>query len=124
MKVQWLFVGLMLSACSMDFTTARSVSMKPGKGGVVTLNPPQDPRARAKADSLMAQTCAGKKPEITEEGEVAVGKTTSSNTEHNSGSGSSPSKIAGLSFGGSNPSSNTESTEKQVTEWRITYECK
>lgn len=124
MKLSLFATSMLLAGCAMDFTTARSISMKPGKGGIVTLNPPQDPRARSKAQDLMAQTCAGKKPEITEEGEVAVGVSKSSNTEHKAGNENRPSSIAGLSFGGSNPSSNTESTEKQLTEWRITYECR
>lgn len=106
-----------------DMTTARNVSVKPGKGGVLTLNPPQDPKARAKAEALMTQTCSGKRAEVTEEGDVTVGTTTSSNTEHKAGSESGI-KVAGFALGGSNPSSNSESTQKQLTEWRITYECK
>ncbi|MCX6123197.1 MAG: hypothetical protein NTV34_00365 [Proteobacteria bacterium] len=113
-----------LSGCvSMDFSTARSVQTKPGKGGVLTLNPPSDPKARAKADEIMHQTCAAKKAEITEEGEAVVGTTTNSNTEHNSGGGGGI-KVAGLGFGSTSPSTNSESTQKQLTEWRITYECK
>lgn len=107
----------------MDNTTARSVSMKPGKGGVVTLTPHEDPRARAKADAIMAQTCSGKKHEITEEGDVVVGTATKSNTEHHSGSASGI-KVAGFGFGGSSPNSETEAVAKNLTEWRITYECK
>ena len=121
-----LFVSLGLLAvtsCAYDPSSARSVSMKPGKGGILTLSPHEDPRARAKADTLMAQTCSGKKAEILEEGDAVVGTSTSSNTEQRSGSASGI-KIAGIGFGGSNPNAQTDSVAKNVTEWRITYECK
>ena len=124
MKVVLFTVLALTASCNYDPTTARSVSMKPGKGGVLTLNPHDDPRARAKADAIMNQTCSGKKAEITEEGEAVIGTSTKSNTEHNAGSGGGGFKVGGMSFGGSNPSSETDSVAKQLTEWRITYECK
>ncbi|MCX6118195.1 MAG: hypothetical protein NT027_11685 [Proteobacteria bacterium] len=120
MRVILLALISALSSCAYDPTSARSVSMKPGKGGVVTLSHPQDPRSRAKGDEIMNQTCAGKKAEVTEEGEAVVGTATKSNTEHNKPS--SGFSIGGLGMGG--PSSETEAVAKQVTEWRITYECK
>lgn len=121
MKLQMIGVLALAASCAHDPTTARAVSSKPGKGGVVTLNPHEDPRARAKADEIMARTCSGKKAEITEEGEAVVGSTKKSNTEHNSGN-SGGLKIAG--FGLPSSSSETDTTERQLTEWRITYECK
>jgi hypothetical protein len=122
MKLVALTVILGLSSCvAVDPTTARAVQTKPNKGGIVTLDPPSDPRARAKADAIMKQTCGSKKAEIAEEGEAVVGSKSSSNTAHNS---SKPSGIAGLSFASSSPTTETDSVQKQVTEWRITYECK
>lgn len=123
MKVFALSVFVTMAGCAMDNTSARSVSVKPGKGGVVTLSPHEDPRARSKADAIMTQTCSGKKPEITEEGDVVVGTATKSNTEHRSGAADSI-KVAGFGFGGASPTSETEAVAKNVTEWRITYECK
>ncbi len=114
--------GFLASCVSMDFTTARSVSVKPGKGGVVTLNPPQDPKARDKAQAIMNQTCAKKKVEITEEGEVTVGTSTTGNTSYDSGSRGQVRN--GITWGGSSPSAATNSEQKNLTEWRITYECK
>lgn len=113
-----------ICSCAHDWTTAKSVSMRPGKGGVVTLSPQEDPRARAKADAIMQKTCGSKKAEITEEGEAVVGVSKRSQTDHNSG-GSNGIKLssAGIGFG-SPSSSETDATERQLTEWRITYECK
>ena len=122
MKLVMFGIFFGLSSCvAVDPTSARAVQTKPNKGGIVTLDPPNDPRARAKADAIMKQTCGSKKAEIAEEGEAVVGSKSSSNTAHNS---SKSSGIAGLSFGSSSPTTETEAVEKQVTEWRITYECK
>ncbi len=124
MRVILVALFAVTSSCAYDPSSARSVSVKPGKSGVLTLSPHEDPRARAKADAIMSQTCSGKKAEITEEGDVVVGTATKSNTEHNAGSSGSGIKVAGFALGGSGPSSETESVAKQVTEWRISYECK
>jgi hypothetical protein len=110
------------TSCAHDWTTAKSVSMRPGKGGVVTLSPQEDPRARAKADAIMQKTCGNKKAQITEEGEAVVGVSKRSQTDHNSGS-SNGIRISGNGLGFGSHSSETDTTERQVTEWRITYEC-
>ena len=123
MKIFAVVLFLMLSGCATwDFTTARTIKVRPGKGGVLTLNPPNDPRARAKAQTIMSQTCHGKKAEITEEGEEVVGTKSVSNTQQNEGS-------AGHKKGkwtvNARPASESSTSEQQnMTEWRITYECK
>jgi hypothetical protein len=123
--IAFVFAALTALSCAHDWTTAKSVSVRPGKGGVLTLNPHEDPRARAKADAIMNQACGGKKPEITEEGEAVVGVSKRSQTDHNSG-GSGGIKLSsnGFGFGSGGNSSETDSTERQLTEWRVTYECK
>ena len=120
--VKLLLIFAVTSCATMDFTSARAVQSKPGKGGVLTLNPPNDPKAREKADAIMRQTCGSKKPEITEEGDAVVGTSKQSSTTHDEGSGGIKHGI--MTFGGARPSTNQDSVEKQVTEWRITYECK
>src|SRR5262245_45030584 len=62
----------MLAGCA----TARNVSMQPGKGGVVAVQPANDPEARTKAEDIMRSTCQGKRWEIVEEGEQVVGSRT------------------------------------------------
>lgn len=120
-----LFIAILLivQSCAHDWTTAKSVTMRPGKGGVVTLHPQEDPRARAKANAIMANTCGNKKAEVTEEGEAVVGVSKRSQTDHNS-SGSGALRLSSNGIGFGSHSSDTDSTERQLTEWRITYECK
>jgi hypothetical protein len=123
-KFSLFFVSLVVVAsCAHDWTSAKSVSMRPGKGGVVTLTPHEDPRARAKADAIMQKTCGNKKSEITEEGEAVVGVSKRSQTDLNS-NGSSGIRVSSNGLGFGSHSSETDTTERQVTEWRITYECK
>ncbi len=123
-KFALAFFGLLaLASCAHDWTTAKSVSMRPGKGGVVTLSPHEDPRARAKADAIMQRTCGNKKASITEEGEVVIGVSKRSQTDVNS-NGSSGIRLSNNGLGFGSHSSETDTTERQVTEWRINYECK
>ena len=123
MKLAIVGVIFSLSSCvAVDRTTARAVSTKPGVGGVVALSPAQDPRARTKADAIMKQTCAAKTATITEEGEAVVGTSGSSSTAHRSNNNGL--KFAGIGGFGSSPSTETDTVQTQVTEWRITYECK
>ena len=123
-KFSLFFVSLVVvTSCAHDWTSAKSVSMRPGKGGVVTLTPHEDPRARAKADAIMQKTCGNKKSEITEEGEAVVGVSKRSQTDLNS-NGSSGIRVSSNGLGFGSHSSETDTTERQVTEWRITYECK
>ena len=53
-------VGFLILALLVGCATARTVSMQPGKGGVVAVHPAQDPEARAKAEEIMRNTCHGK----------------------------------------------------------------
>ena len=115
---------LSVVSCAYDPTSARSVAMKPGKGGVVTLSHHDDPRSRAKGDEIMNRTCAGKKVEVVEEGEAVVGSSKRSNTENNNNHGSGGIKVAGIGFGSPSSTSSTDAEERQITEWRVTYECK
>ncbi|MBI3535162.1 MAG: hypothetical protein HY072_06725 [Deltaproteobacteria bacterium] len=100
-----LLVAFVLGGCA----TARTVSMQPGKGGVVSLNPPQNPEARAKAEELMRSNCHGKKFEIVEEGEAVIGQEVYGKQD--------------TSLGKSSIWSTSSSTTENKTEWRITYKC-
>ncbi len=122
MKIQAIALIIITASCAHDPTSARSVSMKPGKGGVLTLSPHEDPRARIKADAIMARTCSNKKAEITEEGDTVIGTSKKSSTENSHGTSTNGMRIAG--FGLPSSGSATDSVERQLTEWRITYECK
>ena len=123
MKISAAVLCLLLFGCaSWDFSSARTIKIRPGKGGVLTLNPPNDPKARAKAQTIMNQTCQGKKSEITEEGEEVVGTKSVSNAEHNAGSAG---QMKGKWTVNARPASETVTSEQQnMTEWRITFECK
>lgn len=123
------FLTLMTGACvhNYDFTTAKSVTIRPGKGGVLTLAPQDDPRARAKAQAIMQQTCRGKTPEIVEEGETVVGTTTTAKTVKENSSANNRIVIRKGKKTTIQPvnDATTETAEsRNVTEWRVTYECK
>lgn len=112
-----------------DFTTAKSITIRPGKGGVLTLSPQDDPRARAKAQAIMKQTCREKTPEIVEEGETVVGsRTTAKTTKDNNASNGKTILVRKGKKIVRQPVVNDETTEtaesRDVTEWRVTYECK
>lgn len=117
---------LAVSACAhWDFTSAKSITVKPGKGGVLTLSPQSDPKARAKAQAIMNDTCQGKRPEITEEGETVVGSRTTANAREEGGhAAAQPSR--GKWVAAARPTRETSETSesRNITEWRITYECK
>jgi hypothetical protein len=98
--------GLMVG-CS----TARVVSVQPHHGGVISVAPPQDPDARAKATTLMVDNCGSIGYDITEEGEAVIGSTSSGSMQKSTGM-----------FGQPAIAQNSSSTNK--TEWRITYKCK
>jgi hypothetical protein len=121
MRFGYLVLVVAAVSCAHDPTSARSVAVKPGKGGVLTLSHHDDPRSRSKGDAIMAQTCGAKKVEVTEEGESVVGTSKKSSTDHNGDSGGGI-RIAG--FGLPSSTSSTDSVERQLTEWRVTYECK
>ncbi|MGZ3699775.1 MAG: hypothetical protein ACXWP5_16775 [Bdellovibrionota bacterium] len=110
-----IVVGFAALSIIIGCATARTVSVQPGKGGVVAVNPPQDPEARQKAEMIMGQTCNGKKWEIVEEGETVIGQSTRGDT----GTSYNNNRNAPILF--SSTSSSSETVNK--TEWRINYKC-
>lgn len=107
---------------------ARNVVVKPQKEGVISI--PMDARDedRAKADSIMLRNCQPLRPEILQEGEVAVGTKTDSNGRETDRA-SSEHKVGSL-FGipitsgeAAGKNSSSSSTVTQVKEWHISYRC-
>ena len=89
--------------------TARVVTQQPGKGGVISY-PQGHEESRMKAMELAKRNCKGHEVDITEEGEVVIGQSSSGSS--NTGKGH---------FG---LSTNASSSTTQMTEWRMTYVCK
>ena len=89
--------------------TARVVTQQPGKGGVISY-PQGHEESRMKTMEMAKRNCKGHEVDITEEGEVVVGQSTS-------GSSNTGKATFGLS-------TNASSSTTQVTEWRMTYVCK
>ncbi len=109
---------------------ARDVKKRPGSGGVIALKGTHRDEDRAKAQSMMTQTCGGTAIKIVEEGEVVVGTETVSNSRQDYNAGTPGRQVGTLwgmpvTSGGSSPNSNTStsSTTNAVKEWNITYEC-
>jgi hypothetical protein len=69
-----------LSACqTMPYQPyARNVKVEPQAGGVVALKLEHQDEDRAKAQSMMANNCAGNAVKVLEEGETVIGTETSS----------------------------------------------
>lgn len=130
-KIALVLVASFVSACaSMPYQPyAREVKKKPNEGGVIALKTEHRPEDRQRADSLMAANCGSDAiVKVQEEGEVAVGEKTKSNSnkvqENQPASGFS---IGGLRFGSNEtrPGENTDTTTEtvQVKEWQIAYNC-
>lgn len=107
---------------------AREVKRKPSEGGIIALAVNHRPEDRAQADVRMKSNCAQSEIKILEEGEVAVGQTTTSNASETNRA--STERKAGMLFGipvmtgqASGTDTSTSSTTTQIKEWQISYEC-
>jgi len=80
------------------------------------------------ADALMAKNCGVNPVIVTEEGEVVVGSTTSSNSKATSEKEHASSfNLAGMKFLSNPPDVKNTETSSQTTaikEWQISYNCK
>jgi hypothetical protein len=107
---------------------AREVKRKPSEGGIIALSVDHRPEDRTKADEKMKSNCPQAKVKILEEGEVAVGQTTTSNaseayrpsSQRKVGSVFGMPLVTGQAAG---TDTATSSTTTQLKEWQISYEC-
>jgi hypothetical protein len=109
---------------------ARDVKRKPQQGGVIALRTEHRDEDRAKAEKMMTTNCNSQNVKIIEEGEVAVGQTTSGSAQETKQKGSEGSEVGNLFgipliSGQQDPSKKTASvsTTTNITEWQINYEC-
>ena len=107
---------------------ARDVKKKPQEEGVIAIPSEFRDEDRAKADQKMAANCAPGAFKVMEEGEVAVGQKTESNTSE-SDRASSQTKVGSL-FGiplvsgqAAGKDSQSSQTTTQLKEWQISYKC-
>ncbi len=107
---------------------AREVKRKPSEGGIIALTVDHRPEDRSKADEKMKSNCANSTIKILEEGEVAVGQKTTSNSS-DSYRPSTQKKVGTLfgvplvsgQAGGTDTASSATTIE--LKEWQISYEC-
>ena len=104
-----VLVSALATGCT--FGNARVVR-ETKTGGEIALEGMRD-EAQKKADAVMTAKCPSGF-DIDEQGEAVVGSTTNSDTSRG--------RSSGFSFG--RPSTNTQSTSRDATEWRIKYHCK
>lgn len=106
---------------------AREVKKKPGMEGVIALKPEFITEDRTFADTLMAKNCGTKPVNVLEEGEVAVGQTTSSNSQVRKEKEDNGFNMGGMKFltGGQTDVDNkaAQSTTTAIKEWQISYNC-
>lgn len=105
---------------------ARNVKMEPETGGVVALKLEHQDEDRAKAQSMMAQNCAGQAVKVLEEGEQVIGTETSSKETNQAGqSGHQVGSLFGIpvTSGGQEASKNTATVTTNKKEWQIRYKC-
>lgn len=105
---------------------ARNVKVEPESGGIVALKVEHRDEDRAKAQSLMAQNCAGNKVKVVEEGEAIIGTETSARETRDPGSeGTKFGSVFGIpvSSAGKEASKNTASETTHKKEWQINYKC-
>jgi hypothetical protein len=123
---------LVLAGCqAMPYQPyARDVKKKPQTSGVIALKTEHRDEDRQKAEGMMQSNCGQLPVKVLEEGEVAVGQTTTGNATETKDQGSAGTQAGSLfgiplMTGQKDPSKNTatSSTTTNVTEWQISYEC-
>jgi hypothetical protein len=132
-----LSVLLALTCASLFFVScqtvpyqgkAREVKRKPMEGGIIALQNDPRPEDRMKADEKMKSNCGDSTVKVLEEGEVAVGQTTSTDgsTDHRQGNQHKVGTLFGMPLVSGQPSgtdSHSSSTTTEIKEWQISYEC-
>lgn len=104
---------------------ARNVKKKPHRSGVIALKIEHRKEDRDLAMSYMKENCGRKKVEITDEGEVVIGTTTSSSTDSYKGGKKKVGSFFGIPVTSTSAGSEkSTSTTLQQKEWQITYKCK
>ncbi len=103
---------------------ARNVKKKPGRSGVVALKLEHRKEDRDLAINYMKENCGTKNSKITDEGEVVIGTTTSSNSKNREGGVSNFGSVFGIPLKThSADETSSTSTTTQRKEWQITYKC-
>jgi hypothetical protein len=107
---------------------AREVKKKPQTEGVIALALNHRDEDRQKADEKMKANCSPYAVQILEEGEVAIGETTSTSGKETDRKSTEKSmgKFLGMDImSGEAGGKNTEasSTTTKVKEWQIAYKC-
>ena len=125
-------VGLVFAGCAaIPYQPyARDVKRKPQVGGTIALKREYRPEDRAKADDLIKSNCGTNTVKVTEEGEVAIGQSTSSTAQEQK-TGGIESQQVGTFLGmpvtssgyGAGKTTNGTATVTNVNEWQINYEC-
>lgn len=107
---------------------ARNVRIKPQKEGVISIPVQYRDEDRLKAETTMAKNCKPYVPQITQEGEVAVGTKVDSNGKETDRA--STEREVGTLFGiplisgeAAGKNTSTSSTTTQIKEWHISYKC-
>lgn len=126
----WTAIGgiVFLAGCqTMPYKPyARNVKMEPESGGIVALKLEHQDEDRQKAQSMMAQNCAGQAVKVLEEGEQVIGTETSSKETNEAGSqGTQVGSLFGIpvTSGAKEASKNTATTTVNKKEWQIRYKC-
>ncbi len=129
LSISILFAVNLISCQTVPYQgQAREVKRKPSEGGVIALTTDHRPEDRSKADEKMKSNCPAANVKILEEGEVAVGQTTTSNASE--AHRPSSQKKVGTLFGmplisgqAAGTDTTSSSTVTQLKEWQISYEC-
>jgi hypothetical protein len=126
-----LFSLVFISCQTMPYQPyARDVKKVPNQSGVIHLKTEHRDEDRAKADMMMKKNCGDLPVKITEEGEVAIGQTTTGNATESRDNGAAGAQVGTLfglpiTTGATDPSKSMSSTTTTmaVKEWQIAYEC-
>lgn len=123
-------ICLLISACqTMPYQgEARDVKRKPKEGGVIAMKLNFRDEDRKKAEEKMASNCGTVPYKIMEEGEVAIGQETKSNSRDTKRDNSEKQvgSLLGIALmSGDKGGKDTESSSvvTSVKEWQIAYEC-
>ena len=145
MKI-WLWSGFffLISACVHEKDVhIEEIEIEPETGGIISVNPPRDPKAREQINSIMKANCGKKKPKIIKEGFVKVTSRVSRQDLDDAADRATANTIIGgfskasATMGGTQSSVpetaaalNAEEARNlsrrkdvEISEWRVQYKC-
>ena len=119
----WLYCGFPLIFLISSCVHVQEIEIQPEVGGIISVRPPRDPKAREQATSIMKSNCGKKTPKIFKEGFVKIGEDTSAQVQKSNDKNNSINLFSGKKSSKDVENNQVSSSTRDVSEWRIQYKC-